>query len=347
MRKSGGKLRAGVIGIGIGSNHMRGYASHPKCELLAICDLNVEQAKKAAEKYGATYVFRDYRQLIAMDELDIVSVATPNYLHSRMTVAALRAGKHVLCEKPMATRLADAEAMVVEAKRASKRLMIDMSYRFSPLQQEMHRRIGSGELGEIYYAKSHYTRRKGIPLGASGWFVSRRMAGGGPSVDLAVHAFDLVWWLMGSPKPAWVIGSMYDKILPARAAKAGVTADVDDLAAGMVKFATGQTAFFEASWDGHIPGHQGYEIYGTTGGVACWDWESDLKMVQYTDDRRGKSVDRPVKTAGRGVNAFWHFVDACLDRRMAMLASGEECLNVARVLDALNRSQRTGKPIKL
>lgn len=89
MRKSGGKLRAGVIGIGIGSNHMRGYASHPKCELLAICDLNVEQAKKAAEKYGATYVFRDYRQLIAMDELDIVSVATPNYLHSRMTVDTL------------------------------------------------------------------------------------------------------------------------------------------------------------------------------------------------------------------------------------------------------------------
>ena len=347
MRKRGGTLRAGVIGIGIGSHHMRGYATHPRCELVAVCDLNVDRAKALAEKYGATYVFRDYRQLVSMDELDIVSVATPNYLHARMAIAALRAGKDVLCEKPMATRLADAEAMVAEARKAKKRLMIDMSYRFNPLQQEMRRRIERGDLGEIYYAKSHYTRRKGIPFGASAWFVSKRMAGGGPSVDLAVHAFDLVWWQMGSPKPTWVVGSMYDKLLPARAAKAGVVGDVDDLAAGMVKFDTGQTIFFEASWDGHIPGHEGYEIYGTKGGAACWDWESNLKMVQYADDKRGKSVDRPVKATGKGVNAFWHFVDACLDRRMKMLASGEECVHVARVLDALNRSQRTGKPIKL
>jgi predicted dehydrogenase len=346
MRAGKRKLRAGVIGVGIGSHHMRGYATHPRCELLAVCDLNVERAKSLAERYGARYVFRDYRQLAAMDELDIVSVAAPNYLHARMAIAALEAGKDVLCEKPMATRLADAEAMVAAARKAKRRLMIDMSYRFNSLQQEMWRRIKGGELGKIYYAKSHYTRRKGIPFGASAWFVSKRMAGGGPSVDLAVHAFDLVWWLLGSPRPSWVLGSTYDKLLPQRAARAGVVGDVDDLAAGLVKFETGQTIFFEASWDGHIPGHEGYEIYGTKGGAACWDWESDLKMVQYSDDRRGRSVDKPVK-GGKGINAFWHFVDACLDRRMRMLASGEECLNVARVLDALNRSQKMGKPVQL
>ena len=347
MRRDGRKLRAGVIGIGIGRHHMEGYATHPRCELVAVCDLNRDRAKALAERYGARYVFRDYRRLVTMDELDIVSVAVPNYLHARMTIAALRAGKDVLCEKPMATRLSDAEAMVREAKRAKKRLMIDMSYRFDPIQQEMRRRIQRGDLGDIYYSKAHYTRRKGIPLGASAWFISKRQAGGGPSVDLAVHAFDLVWWLMGSPRPTWVLGSTYAELLPARAARLGLMGDVDDLAAGLVKFDTGQTIFFEASWDGHVPGHEGYELYGTRGGATCRDWESALKMTVHTDDQRGRPVDRPVRAARRTASAFWHFVDACLDRRVKMLASGEECLHVARVLDAMNRSQKTGRAIRL
>jgi len=282
-----------------------------------------------------------------MDGLDIVSVAVPTYLHARMTIAALKAGKHVLCEKPMATKLADAEAMVRAAKRAKRRLMIDMSYRFDPLQQEVHRRIGEGELGEIYYAKSHYTRRKGIPLGASAWFIRKSRAGGGASLDLGVHAFDLVWWLMGCPKPTWVLGGTYSELLPERAAKLGVKGDVDDLATAMVRFHTGQTILFEASWDGHQPGHEGYEIYGTKGGASCRDWESDLKVTLYSDDARGRNVDRPLKTRGRGLSAFGHFVDCCLDRRKKMLAAGEECLTVARVLDAMVRSQKTGGAIKL
>ncbi len=347
MRRAKAKLRAGVIGIGMGRLHMEGYATHPRSELLAVCDLNVARAKALAERCGARYVFRDWRQLIAMDELDLVSVAVPNYLHARMTIAALRADKHVLCEKPMATRLEDAEIMAREAKRAKKRLMVDMSYRFDPLQQEMWRRIRRGDLGRIYYAKSHYTRRKGIPLGASAWFINKRQAGGGPSVDLGVHAFDLVWWLMGSPRPTWVLGSTYAELLPERASQMGVKGDVDDLAAAVVKFDTGQTIFFEASWDGHVPGHEGYELYGTKAGATCHDWESDLKVTIHSDDRRGRSVDRPVKATRKTPSAYWHFVDACLDRRLKMTASAEECLHVARVLDAMNRSQKTGKAIML
>jgi predicted dehydrogenase len=341
------KLRAGVIGTGMGRYHMEGFATHPRAELLAVCDLNVQEAKTFASKYGAKYVFRDYRDMVAMEELDMVAVATPNYLHARMTIAALRAGKHVLCEKPMATRLTDAKAMVREAGRAKRRLMVNMSYRFDRRQQELKRRIEQGELGHIYYAKSHYTRRHGTPLGESDWFVSKKKAGGGPIVDLGVHAFDLVWWLMGSPRPSWVLGATYSELLPRRLAKGGVKGDVDDLAAAMVRFDTGPMIFFEASWEGHQQGHEGYEIFGTKGGAACWDWESDLKMMLYFDDKKGKPVDRPVRPPRKKVSAYWHFVDACLDRRIKMLASGEECLAVARVLDATQRSQKTGKAIRL
>ena len=347
MRRNRGRLRAGVIGGGMGRNHMQGYATHPKCELVAICDVNADRAKSLAETFGVEHVFRDYRRLLAMDDLDIVSVAVPNYLHGKMTIAALNAGKDVLCEKPMATKLADAEAMVRAATRAKKRLMINMSYRFHPVQQRMAEIIAGGDLGGIYYAKSHYMRRKGIPLGANAWFISKRQAGGGPSVDLGVHAFDLVWWLMGSPRPTWVLGSTYAELLPVRAAQLGVQGDVDDLATAMVRFDGGRTIFFEASWDGHVPGYEGYEIFGTKGGATCRDWESDLKATIHYDDRKGASVDKPVKAGRRRSSAYWHFVDCCLDRRRKMIASGEECTHVARVLDAMNRSQTTGKAVEL
>jgi predicted dehydrogenase len=341
------KLRAGVIGVGMGRNHAAGYAGHPGCELVAVCDSNLAAAREIADRHGAPQVFRNWRDLVAMEGLDIISVATPNFLHASMTIAALRAGKDVLCEKPMATKLADAEAMVREAKRAKRRLMFNMSYRFHPMQQMLRRRIAAGDLGRLYYAKSHYTRRHGTPLGASGWFVSKRKAGGGPSVDLGVHAFDLVWWLMGSPRPTWVLGGTFSELLPDRLAKAGLRGDVDDLATAMVKFASGEIAFIEASWEGHQPGHEGFELYGTKGGASCRDWESDLKMTLHLDDRRGRPVDKPMKSPARKVSAYRHFVDCCLDRRKTMIASGEECLHVARVLDALNRSQKTGKAIAL
>jgi predicted dehydrogenase len=337
------KLRAGVIGLGMGRGHAAGYASHPRCELAAVCDANLERAREIGQRYGASRILRDWRKLAAMEDLDLVSVATPNYLHARMTIALLRAGKHVLCEKPMATTLADAEAMVREARKAGRRLMLNMSYRFNPMQQELKQRIERGDLGCIYYAKSHYTRRHGTPGGATSWFVHRRQAGGGPSVDLGVHAFDLVWWLMGSPRPTWVLGGTFAHLLPERVE----TADVDDLATAMVRFDTGQIVFFEASWEGHQPGHQGFEIYGTKGGASCRDWESDLKMTLYFDDKRGKPVDQPVRPPRKRMSAYWHFVDACLNSRLPMLASGSECLYVARVLDAMNRSQKTGKAVAL
>jgi len=227
MRRSRRKLKAGVIGTGMGRYHMEGFATHPQSELTAVCDLNVPEAQAFADKYGAKHVFRDYRKMIAMEELDIVAVATPNYLHAKMTIAALKAGKDVLCEKPIAIRLADAEAMVRAAKRRGKRLMINVGMRFDPVHEELRQRVGRGELGEVYYARSHWIRRKGIPfavfpptgeMARGEWFVKKRQAGGGALIDIGVHLFDLAWWLIGSPRPTSVLASMYSELLPDRLA---------------------------------------------------------------------------------------------------------------------------------
>jgi predicted dehydrogenase len=354
VRKAKRKLRAGVIGTGMGRYHMQGYATHPGSELWAVCDLNVEEAKEFAGKYGAKYVFRNYRDMVAMEELDIVSVAVPNYLHARMTIAALEAGKDVVCEKPMATKLADAEQMVAAAKRGKRRLMIDMSMRFNAVHQELRRRIASGELGDTYYAKTQWIRRKGIPvadfpqtgdMGRGDWFVQKAKSGGGALVDIGVHMLDLVWWLMGAPRPTQVLASTYSELLPGRLAKVGVKGDVDDLATALVKFETGQTVFAEVSWDAHQEPLLAYHILGTKGGATWEKWQQELTI--YHDDRRGRPVKTTVKGQGKPLNPYWHFVDCCLDRRAPMLASGEECLNVMRVLDGMSRSQRTGRAIAL
>ena len=354
MRRTKRKLQCAVIGTGMGRYHMEGFATHPKSELVAICDLNLAEAKEYAAKYGAKHVFRDYRRLLAMDDLDAVAIAAPNFLHARMAIAALKAGKHVLCEKPMATKLADAEAMVRAAARVKKRLMIHMSMRFGPIHQALHRVIEQGDLGKIYYAKSQWIRRKGMPLvdfprtgsmGRGEWFVKKRMSGGGATVDIGVHMFDLVWWLIGGPKPVSVLASQYSELLPGRVAKVGVKGDVDDLATALVKFDTGQTVFFEVSWDAFQAPFLGYQIFGTKAGARWGDWRHEFTL--YYDDKKGKAAEKAVKPAASVRSSYWQFVDACLDRRAKMIASGEECINVMRVLDALGRSQKTGKAITL
>jgi len=354
MRPSKRTLRAGVIGTGMGRYHMEGYASHPNAELLAVCDLNTEEAQSFADKYGAKHVFRDYRKMLEMEELDAVSVVVPNYLHARMTIAALEAGKHVLCDKPMATKLEDAKAMVKAADRAGKRLMINMAMRFNALQWEVRDRIQAGALGSVYYAKSHWIRRKGMPradfpatgtMGRGEWFVKKRQAGGGASVDIGVHMFDLVWWLIGSPRPAVALASTYSELLPRRLAEVGVKGDVDDTASVFVKFRTGQTIFMEVTWDAYQRPYLGYEIFGTEAGIDWRDWAAEATL--YDDDKKGKPRSSPISSSREVTTPYWHFIDACLDPRKKMIASGEECLNVARVLDAIHRSQQMGKAVAL
>jgi predicted dehydrogenase len=233
-------------------------------------------------------------------------------------------------------------------------LMIHMILRFTGLQWEVRERIAKGEMGEVYYAKSHWIRRKGIPradfgsegdMGRGEWFVRKRQAGGGASFDIGVHAFDLAWWLLGCPKPKTVLASTYSELLPGRLAAVGVKGDVDDLAAALVKFDTGQTIFAEVSWDAHQRPTFGYEIFGTKAG-AIWE-RGQRGATLYRDDRRGKPKETALRARRKAPSGYWHFVDACLDRRVKMVASGEECLQVARVLDAVHRSQKTGRAAAL
>ena len=346
------KLQAGVIGTGMGRYHMEGFASHPQCELLAVCDLNEAEAKQFAQQYGADQVLTDYRDMLKLGELDIVGIAVPNYLHARMAIAALKAGNHVLCEKPMATRLADAQKMVALAEEQGKRLMIDMSQRFQPQQAALHKIASKGTLGEIHYAKAGWIRRKGTPvldfppggsMGRGPWFVSKEQAGGGALYDIGVHLYDLAWWIMGGPQPVQVTGSLYDLLSQPRFKKKGVFADIDDLASAFVKFDNGATMFLEVTWDSHMAPGSYVQIFGSKGGLSWVDG-----VVTLHRDKRGKSVDEVQDVSKTKVaNAYHHFIDCVLRPEKEMTASGAECIAVQKVLDAIDKSARTGKAVAI
>lgn len=253
---------------------MPAYASVPnQCEILAVCDVNPEVAQAAAEKFNVPNVFTDYHQLLAMPEIDAVSVATPNAFHKQPTIDALRAGKHVLCEKPMAMNGAECREMIAAEKESGKILQIALQWRFGGAVRFMKEFIEKGHMGEIYYARSMALRRREVP----GWgvFIDKEKQGGGPLIDIGVHILDLTLHLMGNPKPISASGQTYQKLGkdPKRYNAWGDydrnLFTVEDFAVGFIRFENGATVTLESSFMSNIESEFfGCHLFGTDAGAA-------------------------------------------------------------------------------
>ena len=346
------QLNVAVIGTGVGRYHMQDYVACPNVNLLAVCDLNREEAEYFAKEYGARHVFTDYRDLWKLEELDAISVAIPNNLHAPVTIEALEHGLHVLCEKPMATSLEDARRMVETAERVGRRLMICMSRRFRDASLTLRGMVERGELGEIYYARSTWIRRRGVPvihfppggsMGRGDWFVKRDEAGGGALFDIGVHMFDLAWWLMGSPKPVSVSAATYRKLWIEEFARRGIRFDVDELASALVRFENGATAFLDVSWAANQADEVNVRVFGTKAGLQVYP------PVVYREPRWGElhSDAIEVKLVTDEPNPRRHFVECIRDPEKELIASGAECLTVMAVLDAIRRSAECGHEVEV
>src|SRR4051794_8316733 len=206
-------LRVGVIGAGVGTAHILGYNQLPGVEVRALADLNDERLQQVAAKYGVPETYHAYEELLAQPEIDAVSICLPNVLHAPVTIAALRAGKHVLVEKPLARTVAEGQAMLTTAQETGRILMVAFNQRYRSDMQWLKQYVDTGALGRIYYAKAHWMRRSGIPRLGS-WFVSQAQAGGGPLIDLGVHVLDMALYLMGEPQPESVSASAYAEFGP-------------------------------------------------------------------------------------------------------------------------------------
>ena len=334
-------IKVGIVGTGIGRLHANAFKKCPGVEIKAFCDIDLDRAKRTADEYGASYACADYNQMVHDDEIHAVTVATPNALHAPVAIAAFQAGKHVLCEKPIATNAEEGKAMVEAAKKSGKIFMMGFNNRFRGDTQVLKRRIENGDLGEIYYAKTGWLRRRGAPS-VGGWFTTKAMSGGGPLIDLGVHVLDLALWLMGNPKPVYAVGSSYAVFGPKMAEEQSGTYDVEDLAAGMVKLENGATVFVEASWQSHVAGEGIYtQLIGTKGGA-------EFGPLRIYTDVNGNHADIQLhhpNVSGHEMEIV-HFVD-CIRENKTPIATGEHGLHIQLILDAIYESARTGKGVEI
>ncbi len=343
------KLRVGVIGLGMGRAHIKGWQEHPNVEVVAIADPDAVRLDKVGTEFGVAGRYASAEAMLAAEQLDVVSVCTPNKFHKELTLAALAAGCHVLCEKPMAMNAVEGRAMLDAAQAAGKRLMINFSYRFSAASRALKTQVDAGLFGDFYYGRSVWHRRRGMP-GFGGWFGTKALAGGGPLIDLGVHRLDLALWLMGYPQPTWVMGSTYNPIASALAQQAGKTFDVEDLAAGFIRFENGATLALEASWAANIQEAELMEtrLLGTQAGLL----QKNL--------HEGYTFDAHVFTEVNGAPVNMHLCPPTAEAKSAMYdyaeailtgqphpAGGDQGLVVMEILDALYESARTGAPVKI
>ena len=290
--------------------------------------------------------------MIGTEKPDVVSVATPNRYHKPVTIAALRAGCHVLCEKPMALNAAEAREMVAVASQADKRLMINYSWRFTDASWALKARVAEGALGEIYFGRTVWHRRRGIPASAKAPGGAKALQGGGPMVDLGVHRLDLALWFMGFPQAEWVMGATYNPIGKAMAEREGWVFDVEDMAAAFVRFRNGATLAVEAFWAANIAERELMEtrILGTKGGLIQRNADEGYARFDgeiYTE-RNGAQFDEKLHLPLHppAPKSMHHFADCIADDR-PHVATAEQGLAAMEILDAMYESAATGAPVRV
>ena len=350
-------LRIGSVGIGgMGNCHVGAHAANPRVKIVALCDLVPEKCQAAIERHKLdpdTPIYTDFREMIEKEQLDAVDIATPNYLHSTIAVAALNGGKHVFCEKPDSITVENVLAMKAAAEESGKVLMVMRNNRFVEASSFAKQFIEEGRMGEIYAGRCGRQRRRGIP-GKGGWFTTKEESGGGPLIDLGVHMIDLAIWLMGNPTPVAVSGNTFRYFANSNTsdsvhskfgdAKNAGTFDVEDLAMGMIRFDNGAMLQIEFSWASNIKQENRFvELRGSKAGLTWKDEELEL----YTEDL-GKLVDiapRFKSVSGHGMN-LKHFIDV-LEKGVEPCFKPQQGVDMVKILSAIYESAETGREVIL
>lgn len=351
------KLKMGFIGAGgiARSAHFNALLKlAEEAQVIAVSDVHLPAAQSLADSLQAKHVFEDYREMLQLPDLDAVLITVPNFLHAQAAVDAMEAGKHVLCEKPMAASGRDAERMVEAQRNTGKTLMVALNNRFRRDVQFLKARAEEGQFGDIYNAKCGWMRRAGIP-GWGGWFTNMAMSGGGPLIDIGVHMLDLSLYLMGNPKPVSVVGSTYTKFgntdqFQARAmgvANPNIVFDVEDLAAAFIRLDNGATLTLDVSWAANIEKETVFvNLMGTKGGVSL---ENEKGLTIFTEEN-GEMVDiRPHVKFDDGearLNMWKHFIH-CTKTGETPISSPDQGLFVNKILDAIYESSKTGREVAI
>jgi predicted dehydrogenase len=351
-------LRVGVVGLGFaGTTALDAFRSLPGVEVVALAGQEQERLEELGASRGVPNLYNDWEDLVARDDLDVVSIGVPNHLHHPIAIAALGSGKHVFCEKPLAPTGDLAQEMVDAARAADRVLEIAFNHRRRADVQYLRRYLDEHDIGRIYHARSSWRRRVGIP-GLGSWFTNRQMAGGGPMVDLGPHMLDIALHLMGEPRVTSVSAVAYEELGRAgRGGRAGSTTtggtrtfEVEDFASALLRLDTGGSIHLETSWASYSADEEdiSVELLGATGGVRLFvrDYATDDTIRIYSDVAGAPAVTVPTVhvPSGHHLSVITEFVATVRSGSWAD-AYGEYALHRSRVIDAVYESARADREV--
>lgn len=328
------KIKLGLVGAGgiAEFSHLPGIVSLDNVELNAVCDVVEERARKAAVKYNAKEVYTDYEEMIKKADIDAVDICTPVFLHAPVAIEALKQGKHVLVEKPLARNSKEAETIVDAAMKSGRQVSAMFNMRYMPVNIQIKNAIENGDLGKIYMARirdGHSGPEVVMPYMGS-WIFDKEKSGGGCVLD-EIHDIDLLcWWLGDVDSVSAEISTMAKKT------------EVEDNAAAILRFKSGAIASMEISWT-QIAGSGSTEIYGERGVVIS----GDTYKIYRTDVPGWFTPELPSQSYW-----YWHrlqikdFAQALIDNKPVPVP-GEEALTRLKIVDSIYLASKQGKKITL
>jgi predicted dehydrogenase len=346
------KHNLGIIGTGWpGQQHAIAACTLENARVYACADVDAARCEEFRRTYEPEKVVSDYHELLADPLLDAVIICLPNFLHFPASLAALEAGKHVLCEKPPTLNGSEMKVLREEAAKRGLVYYFSRQFRFTPSTRAAKRVIDSGRLGKIYHATATFVRSRGIPVGIGNWFTEKRQSGGGALIDIGIHALDAVWYLLGTPRPLSISAKVYRNF--AHLANVPVF-DVEDAAYAFIRFENDAVVQLETSWAGNltddIPPRQyfGQEsnnsvLYGTKASVR-------LRPLTLFEDQNGKLVTVPLEATEDEPNAFAlqlsNFLDA-IAGRAEPINSVDQAVELMEIIDAIYSSSDLGREIPI
>lgn len=353
------KIKVGMIGTGgiVSWGHIPAILTTDLMEVAWLCSANRPEMEALAATHQIKKLTADYHDVLKDPAINIVFVATPTFLHKDITIAALAAGKDVLCEKPPALNAAETREMIDAASRHRRVLMFGLCYRQMDNGQVLKQCIDAGKLGEIYYAKAGWIRQRGYPNKGS-WFTQKSKSGGGPLIDIGPHCLDRALWLMGYPQPATVYGVTYQKmsntavnppmIYGANTQGPGIC-DVEDLAVGMIRFRNGATLAIEVSYAvNHQDDHYYCDFFGTKAGAHL---KRDKTLVIYGEEDGKLTETKPIQNDCFEPDVIYQRQIVELVRRARQRdlrqSENENILTMMKIIDGLYQSAATGRLVEV
>jgi predicted dehydrogenase len=348
-------VRFGFIGAGqIAHYAADAVLSHPHAKLVAVQDLHLERLKTLQKKHSLEFAHEKVEELLANKSVDAVYIAVPNKFHVPLAIQALKAGKHVILEKPFALNAAEAEKAIATAKSAELVLTVGMNQRFTADSQKIKQLVEEGLLGDIYHAKAYWMRRTGIPkLGT--WFGSKEVAGGGSLYDIGVHMLDLCLYTIDNFEPVSVVGATYTKFGNRGLGEGGwgmsdrseIPFDVDDFASAFIRFANGATVTLDTSWACHraLGNSENVELFGAEAGATLrparlFRGGAGLPATYEIMDELKVALKMPHQ------ERFHNFINHLLGEE-ELCVTTHQALVVQKILDGIAESNRTGKEVRL